>query len=68
MKEGNPKTKYFPMNIATTAGRGRPGTNTSDNDLEVNGNSVNNMGGCNLEVSSNGKGDPKECGQPQDQG
>ena len=68
MKEGNPKTKDCPMYIAAAAGRGWPGKNTSDDDLKVKVNPGNDMGGCNPEVSSNGKGNPKEQGRPQDQG
>ncbi len=56
------------QNVEAVMYRGRLETNTRGNDLEVEGDLGNNMGGCNLKVVSNNKGDPKVNGQGRPQG
>ncbi len=45
MKEGDLKTEDCPMHVAAAAGRGRLGTNASDDNLKVKGNTGNDTRG-----------------------
>ncbi len=50
------------MHVAAVVGRGRPRTNTSNDDLKIKGTPRKDTGGCNSEVVSKDKGNPKEQG------